>query len=59
MDEGADITLMITLSWLTDANDVDLHVIDPNKESTFGPRSGEKGLCFLLFVRESSKQDSA
>jgi len=35
VDEGADITLMITLSWLTDANDVDLHVIDPNKEECY------------------------
>lgn len=29
---GSGITLWIALSWLTDANDVDLHVIDPNGE---------------------------
>ena len=41
---GADIGLRITLSWLTDANDVDLHVIDPeggecyygNKRTSWG-----------------------
>jgi len=26
---GSDISLRISLSWLTDANDVDLHVVDP------------------------------
>lgn len=29
VDAGKGISLRITMSWLTDANDVDLHVIDP------------------------------
>merc|ERR1719215_91875 len=32
---AADVSLHISLSWLTDANDVDLHVIDPNGEECF------------------------
>lgn len=43
--EGEGITLWIALSWLTDANDVDLHVIDPNgEECYYGHRETALGL---------------
>ena len=43
--DGSHIGLRITLSWLTDANDVDLHVIDPNgEECYYGRRNTGWGL---------------
>lgn len=45
--EGEDITLWISMSWLTDANDVDLHVIDPSgEECYYGHRSTQLGLSY-------------
>lgn len=35
VNEGRGIGLLITMSWLTDANDVDLHVVDPNGEECY------------------------
>jgi len=47
LTEGKDITLWIALSWLTDANDVDLHVIDPNgEECYYSHRSTALGLRY-------------
>ena len=44
-EAGAGIGLRITLSWLTDANDVDLHVIDPDgNECYYGQRTTRWGL---------------
>lgn len=37
---GASISLRITLSWLTDANDVDLHVVDPLGEECYYQNKG-------------------
>mmetsp|Transcript_66902 Transcript_66902/g.156832 ORF Transcript_66902/g.156832 Transcript_66902/m.156832 type:complete len:1018 (+) Transcript_66902:80-3133(+) len=43
--KGASIGLRITLSWLTDANDVDLHVIDPDgNECYYANRNTPWGL---------------
>lgn len=45
--EGESITLWISMSWLTDANDVDLHVIDPNgEECYYSHTSTELGLSY-------------
>lgn len=45
--EGESITLWISMSWLTDANDVDLHVIDPDGEECFyGHKSTKLGLSY-------------
>eukprot|EP00931_Biecheleriopsis_adriatica_P121248 TRINITY_DN96334_c0_g1_i1.p1 TRINITY_DN96334_c0_g1~~TRINITY_DN96334_c0_g1_i1.p1 ORF type:complete len:1047 (-),score=178.29 TRINITY_DN96334_c0_g1_i1:21-3161(-) len=45
LDEGKDLGILITLSWLTDANDVDLHVLDPaGGECFFSKRSTAWGL---------------
>jgi len=42
---GKDIRLRITMSWLTDANDVDLHVIDPlGEECYYGHKTTDAGL---------------
>lgn len=49
LTEGKDITLWIALSWLTDANDVDLHVIDPNgEECYYSQRSTALGLRLMV-----------
>lgn len=42
---ATDVSLHISLSWLTDANDVDLHVVDPNgEECYYGHKSTAAGL---------------
>lgn len=45
VSEGESIRLWISISWLTDANDVDLHVIDPDgEECYYGHTSTRLGL---------------